>query len=240
VSLPAKRVAIVQSCYIPWKGYFDLINLVDEFILYDDRQYTRRDWRNRNRIKTAQGTQWLTIPVEVKGRYDQRIDETQISDPDWAGKHWKTLTHTYGSAPHFDDYLETFEAVYAEATSPSLSTVNRRFLETVNGLLGIPTRLSWSTDYDAEGSKTERLVSLCRAAGATAYLSGPSARDYLNEGLFEQAGIELGYMDYSGYPEYDQPHPPFDHAVTVLDLLFSVGEEAPRYMKSFATREAPV
>ena len=96
MSAAGKRVAIVQSCYIPWKGYFDLINLVDEFILYDDRQYTRRDWRNRNRIKTPQGSQWLSIPVEVKGRYEQRIDETQISDPGWTERHWKTLTHNYG------------------------------------------------------------------------------------------------------------------------------------------------
>jgi hypothetical protein len=235
-----KRVAIVQSCYIPWKGYFDLINLVDEFILYDDRQYTRRDWRNRNRIKTPQGSQWLTIPVEVKGRYDQRIDETRISDPAWAEKHWKTLTHNYGSAAHFADYRDTFQELYERATDPLLSQTNRHFLEAIHVLLGIETQLSWSTDYEANGSKTERLVSLCRAAGATAYLSGPSAREYMDEILFDEAGIELGYMDYSGYPEYDQPHPPFDHGVTVLDLLFSVGEDAPRYMKSFATREAPV
>ena len=110
-----KTVAIVQSCYIPWKGYFDLINLVDEFILYDDRQYTRRDWRNRNRIKTPQGSQWLTIPVEVKGRYDQRIDETRISDPDWAEQHWKTLTHNYASAPHFDDYGERLRVALRRA-----------------------------------------------------------------------------------------------------------------------------
>ena len=235
-----KRVAIVQSCYIPWKGYFDLINLVDEFILYDDRQYTRRDWRNRNRIKTPQGTQWLTIPVEVKGRYEQRIDETQISDPDWAEKHWKTLVHSYSQAPHFDDYRDAIESLYGRATDPGLSAVNRTFLEAVNGFLGIKTPLSWSTDYEADGSKSERLVSLCSTAGATAYLSGPSARDYLDESSFEEAGIKLEYMDYSGYAEYEQPHPPFDHAVTVLDLLFSVGEHAPRYMKSFATSKAPV
>ena len=235
-----KRVAIVQSCYIPWKGYFDLINLVDEFILYDDRQYTRRDWRNRNRIKTPQGTQWLTIPVDVKGRYDQRIDETRITDPGWAEKHWKTLTHNYGSAPHFGVYREILEALYRRATDQRLSIVNRTFLEAINDLLGIETPLSWSTDYEAEGMKTARLVSLCREAEATIYLSGPSARDYMDEDLFAQAGIELEYMDYSDYPEYDQPHPPFEHTVTILDLLFSVGEEAPRYMKSFATRNAPV
>jgi hypothetical protein len=235
-----KRVAIVQSCYIPWKGYFDLINLVDEFILYDDRQYTRRDWRNRNRIKTAQGTQWLTIPVEVKGRYHQRIDETQISDPDWADRHWKTLVHNYSAAPHFEDYSETIESLYRNAPYPRLSEVNRTFLEALCELLGIGTRLSWSTDYDAQGAKTERLVSLCRAAGATTYLSGPSAREYLQEDLLEEAAIALEWADYSGYPEYPQLHPPFEHEVTVLDLLFNTGPEAPRFMKSFTTRQAAV
>jgi WbqC-like protein family len=235
-----KRVAIVQSCYIPWKGYFDLINLVDEFILYDDRQYTRRDWRNRNRIKTPQGSTWLTIPVEVKGRYDQRIDETRISDPDWAGRHWKTLTHSYSSAPFFDDLRDRVEALYARASDPYLSRVNRLFLDELCGMLGISTPLSWSTHYEAQGAKTERLVSLCRAAGATAYLSGPSAREYMDEGLFAEAGIELEYMDYSGYPEYPQLHPPLDHAVTVLDLLFNTGPDAPSFMKSFTGREAAV
>jgi WbqC-like protein family len=235
-----KIVAIVQSCYIPWKGYFDLINLVDEFILYDDRQYTRRDWRNRNRIKTPQGSQWLTIPVVVKGRYDQRIDETRISDPGWADRHWKTLVHNYASAPHFDDYRDTLESLYRTTTNPRLSVVNRTFLEAISEILGIRTRLSWSTDYGVEGLKTKRLINLCRAAGATSYLSGPSAREYMEEGLFEEAGIALEYMDYGGYPEYPQLHPPFDHAVTVLDLIFNTGAEAPRYMKSLATRKAPV
>ena len=235
-----KRIAIVQSCYIPWKGYFDLINLVDEFILYDDRQYTRRDWRNRNRIKTPQGSQWLTIPVEVKGRYEQRIDEARISDRGWADLHWKTLTHNYSAAPFFDDYRDRLEDLYRRADDPLLSAVNRLFLEELGALIGIETQLAWSTDYAAEGAKTERLVSLGRAAGATHYLSGPSAREYMDERLFEEAGIELEYMDYDGYPEYPQLHPPFDHAVTVLDLILNTGPEAPRFMKSFAARGARV
>ena len=235
-----KRVAIVQSCYIPWKGYFDLINLVDEFILYDDRQYTRRDWRNRNRIKTPQGSQWLTIPVEVKGRYDQRIDETRTSDPNWADVHWRTFVHNYASAPFFDEYRDRLEDLYRRADDPFLSVVNRLFLDELCAILGIGTRLAWSTDYEAEGGKTERLVSLCRAASATHYVSGPSARDYMNEGLFDEAGIELEYMDYSGYPEYPQLHPPFDHAVTILDLILNTGPDTPRYMKSFAARKATV
>ena len=231
-----KRVAIVQSSYIPWKGYFDLINLVDEFILYEDRQYTRRDWRNRNRIKTPQGSQWLTIPVEVKGRYEQRIDEAMISDPGWADSHWKTLVQNYSPAPFFDDYRERLEALYRAIDDPRLSAVNRAFLEELCAILTIETKLSSSTDYGVSGAKTPRLVSLCLAAGATAYLSGPSARAYIEENLFEEAGVELEYMDYSGYAEYPQLHGPFDHAVTVLDLLFNTGPDATRFMKSFEAR----
>jgi hypothetical protein len=226
-----RSVAIVQSCYIPWKGYFDLMASVDEFILYDDRQFTKRDWRNRNRIKTPQGTQWLTIPVETKGRYEQRIDETVISEPGWAQQHWKTLTHTYAAAPYFADYREQLETLYTGATDERLSLVNRHFLDALNGLLGITTTLSWSTDYEAEGARTERLVSLCRAAEATHYVSGPRAREYMDEAAFADAGIEVSYFDYSGYPEYDQLHPPFDHAVTILDLILNTGPEAASYMK---------
>jgi hypothetical protein len=228
-----KSVAIVQSCYIPWKGYFDIVNRVDEFVLYDDRQYTRRDWRNRNRIKTPHGTQWLTVPVLVRGKYDQRIDETRVSEPGWAEKHWRTLEHNYAAAPHFDVYAPTFEAAYrAVADEPSLSAINRSLLETVLGVLGIQTTLSWSTDYEAEGAKTERLVSLCRAAGAAHYVSGPAAKAYLEEERFEEAGIELGYVDYEGYAEYPQLHGGFDHFVTVLDLIFNTGPAERQYLKS--------
>src|SRR5690349_1404518 len=172
----AKTIAVVQSCYIPWKGYFDLIASVDEFVLFDDRQFTKRDWRNRNRIKTPQGAQWLTIPVETKGRYHQRIDETMISDPDWARHHWKTFVHNYAAAPFFAARRDELESLYESAHDPRLSAVNRHFLEAINAMLGIDTVLSWATDYEAEGAKTDRLVSLCRAAGATAYVSGPRPR----------------------------------------------------------------
>ena len=233
-------MAIVQSNYIPWKGYFDIINLVDEFILYDDRQYTRRDWRNRNLIKTARGLHWLTIPVHVKGRYRQQIDETLISEPEWAGRHWRTIEQAYAQAPHFGEYRDELAELYASSAAVNrLSEVNRRFLEKINALLGIPTRLAWSTDYEAHGQKTERLVSLCQAAGAIEYVSGPAARAYIEEDEFANAGIGLVYMDYSGYPEYPQLHGSLEHGVTVLDLLFNTGPAAPSYMKSFATRAVP-
>ena len=230
-----KRVAIIQSNYIPWKGYFDIINDVDEFILYDDRQYTKRDWRNRNLIKTEHGLRWLTIPVRVKGRFTQRIDETLIDDPAWPSRHWTTITQAYRDAAHFSTYRDAVGGLFDAASGATrLSDVNRCFLEGICGLLGIRTRLSWSTDYDAAGDRTERLVSLCRAAGATDYLSGPSARVYIDESRFTAAGVRLTYADYSGYPEYAQVHGPFEHGVSILDLIFNTGPDAPRYMKSFA------
>jgi hypothetical protein len=228
-----KRVAIVQSCYIPWKGYFDLIAAVDEFILFDDRQYTRRDWRNRNKIKTREGAQWLTIPVQTKGRYEQRIDETLVSDPRWSSRHWKTIVANYAAAPHFDVFRELFARTYEELSDePYLSRVNRRLLEVAAEALGITTRLTWSTEYETRGSKTDRLVSLCEAAGATEYVSGPRARAYLDEERFAERGIDVCWFDYAGYPEYPQLHPPFEHAVTVLDLIFNTGKAATSYMKA--------
>jgi hypothetical protein len=228
----SKVVAIVQSSYIPWKGYFDLVNWADEFILFDDMQYTRRDWRNRNRIKTRGGTLWLTIPVQVKGRFHQRIDETKVADSGWARNHWESLQHSYAHASHFAEYAPFFEKLYLGLQEEYLSRINFRFLRAICDLLGIATRLSWSAEYRSVAGKTERLVHLCRQAGATEYVSGPSARDYLDERQFQDAGIKLRYADYSGYPEYHQLYPPFDHHVSVLDLLFNEGPHAGRYLLS--------
>jgi len=234
-AIEMKRAAIVQSNYIPWKGYFDLINMVDEFILYDDVQYTRRDWRNRNLIKTPKGREWLTIPVDAKGKYHQKIRETRISEPDWAARHWKSITQNYAKARHFRDYADLLEDLYVGCREEMLSQTNRRFLEAICRLLGIGTRLSWSMDYPQEAGKNERLIGLCRAVGADHYISGPAARAYIDESLFERAGITVAYMDYSGYPEYRQLHGPFEHEVSVLDLVLNEGPESRRFMKSFTT-----
>jgi hypothetical protein len=226
-----KKVAILQSNYIPWKGYFDLIAAVDEFILYDDMQYTRRDWRNRNQIKTPTGIQWLTIPVEVKGKFHQRINETRVSDPGWTRQHWMTLELNYARAAHFADYREQFQELYLGCTTTLLSEINHRFLAAILPLLGIATPLRWSSDYILEGERSHRLLSICRQAGAQVYLSGPAARDYLDVPLFAAAGIEVRWMDYSGYPPYRQLHGDFQHGVSILDLLFNEGPRAPAFMK---------
>lgn len=226
-----KRVAIVQSNYIPWKGYFDLIAGVDEFILLDDVQYTKRDWRNRNLIKTAQGVQWLTIPVVNKGRQAQLIEETEISEA-WAEAHWARIRHSYSKAPFFRDHEPRIAALYeAAAGMKRLSDVNRLFLAGLCDVLDIRTPLADSRDYGSQGAKTEKILSLCRSAGAAAYLSGPSARGYLEEPAFAAAGIRVEWMDYSGYPAYPQLYGDFDPHVSVIDLLFNTGPAARRHMK---------
>ncbi len=220
------RVAIVQSNYIPWKGYFDLIRSVDLFLLYDEVQYTRRDWRNRNRIKSSGGTRWLSIPLRVKGRYEARIDEMEVSDRSWADRHWETLRHAYRGAPAFAEYEDRVRGWYETVASlDRLSDINRRLLEALCSELGIVTRLMASTDVEVErpGDATRRLATLCQAVGATEYVSGPAARDYLDQAVFEGAGITVRWADYAGYPVYDQVHPPFEHAVTALDPLFHAG-----------------
>jgi hypothetical protein len=226
VNAPRKRVAIVQSCYIPWRGYFDLIDRVDEFILFDDVQFTKRDWRSRNRIKTAQGLLWLSVPVQTKGKYLQAIKDTEVSEPGWNELHWRTIKTHYAKAPFLPTYHAALEALFMGCTDARLSQTNRRLIEGLCAMLGVTTKLSWSMDYHVVPGKTERLVSLCQQAGATDYLSGPAARDYIRPELFEEAGIRLEYMDYSGYQEYPQLHPPFERAVSVIDLILNAGPEA--------------
>ena len=231
--MKGKKVAIVQSNYIPWKGYFDLINLVDEFILFDDMQYTKRDWRNRNRIKTANGVQWLTIPVEVKGKYFQKIKDTVVSNAAWNREHWNSIVHSYSRVRYFGKYKEMFEELYLGCTEKYLSRINHRFLVAICKLLSIETKITRSMDYRLAEGKTERLVDLCKQAGADEYISGPAAKGYIDEDMFEKEGISLSYMDYSGYPEYAQLFPLFEHAVSIIDLIFNEGPDAPEFMKSF-------
>lgn len=226
-----KKVAILQSNYIPWKGYFDIINRVDEFILFDDAQYTRNDWRNRNKIKTPSGPLWLTIPV--RRNFGQKIIESKVESGNWAEKHWKSIKNNYAKAPYFDSLASRFETAYQESGRQLyLSRINHAFISLICELLGVKTKISWSMDYEIGDGKTERLVSLCQQVEGTEYVSGPAAKDYLDEDAFASAGIKLAYMDYSGYPEYPQLFPPFVHEVSVIDLIFNTGNEALKYIKS--------
>lgn len=230
-----KKVAILQSNYIPWKGYFDMIAAVDEFILYDDMQYTRRDWRNRNQIKTPQGLQWLTVPVQVKGKYDQKIKDTLIDGEAWAVAHWKALEQNYRRAPCFQEIAQWLKPIYMDARHSHLSSLNRQLLEAGCRYMGIATTISSSSDYVLADGKTERLVDLCIQAGGVEYVSGPSAKDYVVEERFSERDIKLTWFDYAGYAEYPQQWGPFVHGVSILDLLFNCGKDSPGYMRYVQT-----
>jgi hypothetical protein len=224
------RICIIQSCYIPWKGFFDLIGRCDEYVMFDGAQYVKRHWHNRNRIKTANGLEWLTIPVVTKGRFEQPINEVEIEKP-WAEKHWHALELAYRRAPFFEQIAPAVKAWYERADKePRLTDVNEIFLRGIADLLGLATRLTRDTAYPASGVKTERLLGIAKAASADRYLSGPSARSYFDEQQFAAAGIATEWMSYEGYPAYPQLHGGFEHAVTALDLLFSTGQDAPRYL----------
>jgi WbqC-like protein family len=238
---------ILQPSYVPWRGYFDLVHRADVFVFYDDVQYDKHGWRNRNRIKTPNGTQWLTIPVSSKGNVtgglkiaDVRITWTQ----DWAKKHAATLRQSYARAPFFRHYAPMIESFYADragrAGRPEL--LADFTIETTRELakaLGIThTRFVRSSELGVTGDRTERLVRILEAVSATHYISGPSARAYIEEAVFAEAKIGLEYMVYD-YPEYEQLHPPYDPGVSVLDLLFMKGPEAPVYIWGRGGAEAP-
>lgn len=225
------RAAILQSSYLPWKGYFDIIHSVDAFVFYDDVQYTPRDWRSRNRFKLSGGPSWLTVPCG-KDR-NRLICEVAIEDASWQQKHWAAIKQSYSKCPHFAAYAEFFEELFCGREWTNLSELNQHATERIaHDLLGIETVFHDSRSFAAHGAKTDRLVSVLEGfdTKVTRYLSGPSAKDYIEDEKFQAAGIEVEYMDYSGYPEYPQRFPPFRHDVSVADLLFNVGPDAPYYI----------
>ena len=222
-------VSILQSNYIPWKGYFDIIAKSDIFVIYDEVQYTRRDWRNRNLIKTNDGLKWLTIPV-IQDDYYQKIFDTEILQGNWIKKHKSTLQSNYGKTPYFKEYKDAFFEIYDNPSS-NLSEINRLFIEKICAILAIGTKIIDSRELYLEGDKVERLIDACKKLNATKYLSGPAAKNYMNEVLFNENNIELEWMDYSNYKEYNQLYPPFKHGVSILDLIFNEGPNARSFLK---------
>jgi hypothetical protein len=222
-------VSILQSNYIPWKGYFDIIAKSDFFVIYDEVQFTKNDWRNRNLIKTQKGIEWLSIPIRHEN-LNQKVFETKISLNNWSKKHKSTFQTNYGKAPYFKEYKDSIFEIYDNPSS-NLSKINRLFIEKICAILAIETKIIDSRELNLEGDKIERLVDACKKLNATKYLSGPAAKNYINEGLFNENNIELEWMDYSNYKEYNQLHPPFEHGVSILDLIFNEGPNARRFLK---------
>ena len=223
-------VAVDQPNYIPWKGYFDLIHDVDLFVFYNDVQYTTRDWRNRNKIRTPNGEKWLSVPC---GKSTHRlICEVTITDTEWQRKHFETIRYAYGNAPYYK-WVEPFLIdTYVDKEWEYLYELDQYMTEKIAGdFLGINTRFADSRDYITEGVKHERMLTLLESIGCDIYESGPAAKDYIIAEDYHQKGIELRWKSYDGYPAYKQAgHPDFIHQVSILDLLCNVGEEAPYYI----------
>lgn len=226
------KCVILQPSYIPWRGYFHQIQKADVFVFYDDVQYDRGGWRNRNRVKTANGPVWLTIPVAKKGSVETgaAINTIRIDwNRSWTKTHWTTIRQVYGKAPFFETYRELFEDIYARQPELLADFTIDTTIE-IAGLLGIAgTQFLRSSQLPADGVKTDRLVSILQQVGATHYISGPSARDYLEEDKLAAAGISLEYMQYD-YPDYRQLYPPFEPQVSIVDLLMMAGPDAPRFI----------
>ena len=224
------NVAVLQSNYIPWKGYFDIIHDVELFIFHDDLQYTKNDWRNRNRIVTEGGVKWLTIPVGTDEH--RQILDVRMEDKSWQRKHYDMLRASYRRAPYFEKYRPFLEHVYLERRWEYLHELDRYLIERISvDYLGVRTKFADSRDFATHGAKHEKLLSMLQSAGATRYVSGPAARDYIRAADYARAGIELIWKDYGGYPAYPQQHGgAFEHGVSVLDLLFNTGDEAPYYI----------
>ena len=228
-----RTCVVLQPSYIPWRGYFHEVHEADVFVFYDDVQYDKHGWRNRNRIKGPGGSQWLTIPVLSKGNVTQGLPISQVRinlSQDWAAKHWTALRQVYGKTPFFTQYAPLLEPFYTRRYELLADLTIELTVAVARELLGIAhTQFERSSQLGIGGTKSGRLVSICQAFGATRYVTGPSAGSYLDEQQFEQAGIAVEYMKYD-YPEYPQRFPPFDPEVSVLDLLFMVGPAAPRYI----------
>jgi hypothetical protein len=223
---------ILQPSYIPWRGYFHQIYRADVFVFYDDVQYDKHGWRNRNQIKTSQGKQWLTIPVHSRGVTVENIPINRVqidwSKP-WSRSHWKALSFAYGRAPFFHAYAPQLESIYQRSDEYLVDfTIDLTIF--LARELGIEhTRFVRSSELTTHGQKTERLVEILVQLGATHYISGPSARDYMQEDKFATSGITLEYIEYN-YPEYPQLYPPYDPQVTILDLMFMTGPGALKYI----------
>jgi len=223
------KCVILQPSYIPWRGYFHQIWKADLFVFYDDAQYDKNGWRNRNRIKTSQGLQWLTIPVHTKGSVPEStpINKIKISwEKPWPLHHWRGIQFAYRNAPFFSQYEHYFSEIFSRKPELLADFTIETTIE-ISRMLGIDhTQFIRSSElHNIDGTRTDRLISILERVGADYYISGPSAKDYIEDEKFESAGIKLEYMNYD-YPDYEQLHPPFEAQVSIIDLLFMQGRNS--------------
>ena len=221
----SRTVVVLQPGYLPWLGYFAQLHRSDVFVLYDDVQFDRESWRNRNRIKSAQGVHWLTVPVLTKGQNWPTNREIRINNKvNWRKKHLLSIRQSYAGAPYFSDYAGMFDEIYSREWELLLD-LNLALLNALNDALRLKREIRLSSDLGIGGKRVERLVAICRSLGATMFYEGAAGRDYIDESQFSKAGIKLEYQDYR-HPVYPQLHGEFVPYLSVVDLLFNCGPKS--------------
>jgi WbqC-like protein family len=217
------RVTIHQPQFLPWLGYLDKIDQADLFIVLDTVQFKKNEWQNRNRIRTATGWQWLTVPVLQ--HFGQRIEDVRINPTAaWQAQHLRALDMHYARAPYRDRYVSELRELYEQSWT-KLSDLNRATIKWLLEAYGIATPVQSATEWNARDEPTDRLVDLCRAVGATCYLAGPGADGYMDKPRFEASGVQLE-MQVFQHPRYRQVYEPFEPNLSALDLLLMQGPDA--------------
>jgi len=223
------KIAILQSNYIPWKGYFHIIQKADQFVFLDTAQYTQRDWRNRNKIKSPDGDLWLTVPTN--GTQSTRICDVKIDNCNkWYQDHFKTIRSNYKKCKYFDFYYNFIENLYLKREWENLWELNQFLIKGISRMLDITTKFHNSFDFELIEGKNEKIISIIKQLGGDHYITGPAAKNYIDPELFEKNEIYLEYMNYTEYPKYDQPWGKFNHQVSILDLLFCTGLNASKFI----------
>jgi WbqC-like protein family len=212
-----------QPVYLPWLGLFHKISLADRFVSFDRVQYLPKDWNNRNRVKTANGPIWLSVPVHKHGHRDKPLAEIEIDNrTPWQRKHLRSLEHGYAKAPHFGEYRDFFEDVYSREWT-HLAALDDHMLRWFLDTLGIDVAFERASDHDFRGAKSELVLDMCRTLGAERYVFGAHGRDYADVDAFAAAGIEVVFQDYR-HPVYPQLHGDFEPYLSIVDLLFNCGD----------------
>lgn len=219
------RVGILQPGYLPWLGFFEQVCRCDQFVLFDDVQFDKNSWRNRNRIKTPEGPLWLTVPVRHRGHIGQTLLQTEITECTvWPRKHLNTLHAYYGKAPHFKRYIEGLAGIYRRKWV-YLVDLDLALIFHLLEVLGITTPVLRSSELGITGKSTERLVTICKALKADRFYEGAAGQDYIEAEKFAEAGIVLEYQHYE-HPTYPQLYGEFIPYLSVVDVLFNCGEES--------------
>jgi len=218
------KAVILQPGYLPWLGFFEQMWQSDFFVFYDDVQFDKNGWRNRNRIKTANGIQWLTVPVHITlgdKVKDVRIDNTQ----NWQKKHLRSLELAYSKSPFLKNYFGIFKDIISKKWE-YLIDLDVRLIHQINEILGIERKIFFSSKLNVVGGeKTGRLINICKFLGAKIFYEGSAGRNYIDINEFEKAGIKIEYQNYK-HPTYSQLHGEFLPCLSIIDLIFNEGSKS--------------